>query len=103
MLFTFFVCLCLILTKVFGQQIHITGNKETFEHNYYRTHVFNPKENFYLLQIIQRELEKEENEELIRQREREKQMEKENEIYRKYLVNRIKHSSILRDFHTMRY
>ena len=91
------------MIKVFGQQIYIAEHKGKMDQNYYQTHVFNPKENFFFYQIILQELEKEEHEELIRQREREKQMEKENEIYRKYLVNRIKHSSILRDFHTMRY
>ncbi len=98
----FFLCWSLILINVFGQQIHIVGHKQKMD-QYYQTHVFNPKVNSHFLQLIQYELEKEEYEESIRQREREKQIEKENEIYRKYLVNRIKHSSILRDFYTMRY
>ena len=91
------------MTKVFAQQPYIKGHREKIETDYFRTHVFNPRQNFHLLQLIQYELDKEEKAEIKRRIELARKTEKENEIYRKYLVNRIKYSSILRDFHTMRY
>ena len=57
----------------------------------------------FLIDIVKKELEKEVDAEVKFEMENEKKIERANEIYRKYLATRVKGSSILRDFLTLRY
>jgi len=79
--------------------------KEDLDHDYL-DFVHQPKGNIFL-NFIQYKLDidefKKQMEDIMRQRESERLAEQENKIYRKYLVSRVKGSSVLRDFHTMRY